>query len=99
MVTLAEPKPIHDADERPDGSRAPAAPEISIHQNQSAVPMPLVGTVAVDPNTTRSERLSRGIAGIYDWLVGSPATHKQRLDLEVAEINERRTARVTASDF
>ena len=53
----------------------------------------------MNPGKTRMARLSGGITDIYDWLVGPPTTHKQRIDLEVAEINERRAARVTAFDF
>ena len=99
MVTLAEPRQSNIADNRPDGSTAPAETLESIPQSQSAVPAPVFETVAVNPGKTRMARLSGGITDIYDWLVGPPTTHKQRIDLEVAEINERRAARVTAFDF
>ena len=99
MVTLAEPRQSNVADNHPEGSTAPAETRESIPQSQSAVATPVFETVAVNPGKTRMARLSGGVADIYDWLVGPPTTRKQRIDLEVAEINERRAARVTAFDF
>ena len=96
MVTLAEPSQSNIADNHPDGSQGPAGTGEFF---ETAVPAPVFETVAVNPGKTRMARLSGGVADIYDWLVGPPTTHKQRIDLEVAEINERRAARVTAFDF
>ena len=99
MVTLAEPRQSNVADNHPDGSQGPAGTGEFGPRSQPAVPAPVFETVAVNPGKTRMARLSGGITGIYDWLVGPPTTHKQRIDPEVAEINERRAARVTAFDF
>ncbi len=99
MVTLAEPKQSNIADNRPDGSTAPAETRESIPQSQSAVPTPVFETVVVNPGKPRMARLSGGITGIYDWLMGPPTTGKQRIALEVAEINESRAARIMAFDF
>ena len=96
MVTLAEPRQSNVADNHPDGPQGPAGTGEFL---ETAVPAPVFETVAVNPGKTRMARLSGGVADIYDWLVGPPTTHKQRIDLEVAEINERRAARVTAFDF
>ena len=99
MVTLAEPKQSNIADNRPDGSQAPAKTQESISQSQSPVATPVFETVVVDPEKTGMARFSCGVTGIYDWLMGPPTTHKQRIALEVAEINESRAARVMAFDF
>jgi hypothetical protein len=99
MVTLAEPKQTNVADNRPDGSQAPAETPESIPQSQYAFATPVFETVVVNPGKTRMARLSGGITEIYDWLMGPPTTHKQRIALEVAEINESRAARVMAFDF
>ena len=99
MVTLAEPRQSNNADNRPDGSTAPAETRESIPQSQSAVPTPLFETAVLNPGKTRMARLSGGITGIYDWLMGPPTTSKQRVALELAEINESRAAKVMAFDF
>ena len=99
MVTLAEPKQSTTADNRPDGSQAPAKTQESISQSQFVVPTPSFETVVLNPGKIRMASLSGGITEIYDWLMGPPTTHKQRIALEVAEINESRAARVMAFDF
>ena len=99
MVTLAEPKQSNIADNRPDGSTAPAETLESIPQGQSAVPTPLFETVVLNPGKTRTERLSGGITAIYDWLMGPSTTSKQRVALKLAEINESRASRIMAFDF
>ena len=99
MVTLAEPRQSNVADNRLDGSQAPAKTQESISQGQFVVPAPSIETVEVKPGKTRMARFSGGIAGIYDWLTGPATTSKQRMALEVAEINESRAARVMAFDF
>ena len=99
MVTLTEPQPINVADNRPDGSQAPAKTRESISRSQFVVPAPSFETFEVDTGKVRTAGFFEGIAGIYDWLTGPGATRKQRIALEVDEINESRAARVMALEF
>ena len=96
MVTLAEPRQSNIADNHPDGPQGSAGTGEFF---ETAVPVPVFETIAVNPGKTRMARLSGGVADIYDWLMGPPTTRKQRIALEVAEINESRAARVMAFDF